>query len=632
MTAELLGDALGHHELVQVIGGGASGLVYEAFDPREGRHVAIRTFRLDAMEPQAAATFEARLRAQTAAAAALQHPNIVAVYDCDRQGQTASQAMEFVEGENLAQHLARVGSLPALQALALVAQLLSALEAAHARGLAHGRIEPAHLLVSRAGRLKVLGFGVPQPVEPTVADDLYRSAVVAYQMFTGESPSQRPGQDGGRLAPHQLRPDLPVALDGVFERALSDDPQARYGSAGELSAALRGAFEAPLWQRPAKEDRPVPAAEPRKEAVRVPVPPAAMASRPAAVRPPATTSSSNAPALTANGRRLGIAAAVASIIGVLVVGGLLLTGGFDAGTDTAADARPDVTVAQPSSPSPSAPEPATPSASISAAPPPAARPTAPPVAVSPEPAPAAPQVATRPEPVAPTAPQVATRPEPVAPPAVARATPRAPAAVQPRTPERAPERAPEPAPVAAVPATPEPPRVEPRAPAPVQAARPPAEDLATAGAGPVPRSEPPAAAAAVSGPVVDAPAAGSSPAVASAAAGAAPGGAPAAAPSTSGTATVITPAIVAGAAPDNRSASANEPTIVARQSRVEDGRQSARGDPYAACSHQQLLIAREVCNAAQCEDPQWRSHPTCVRRHAEQRARDQRDDQTERTR
>jgi hypothetical protein len=60
-----------------------------------------------------------------------------------------------------------------------------------------------------------------------------------------------------------------------------------------------------------------------------------MASRPAAVRQPAASTSGNAPALTANGRRLGIAAAVASIIGVLVVGGLLLTGGFDAGPDTA---------------------------------------------------------------------------------------------------------------------------------------------------------------------------------------------------------------------------------------------------------------------------------------------------------
>src|SRR6476469_2873299 len=98
MTAELLGDVLGHHELVQVIGGGPAGLVYEALDPGLGRHVAIRTFRLDALTPEAADAFEARLRASAPAAAALQHPNIVAVYDCDRHGRTASLAMEFVDG------------------------------------------------------------------------------------------------------------------------------------------------------------------------------------------------------------------------------------------------------------------------------------------------------------------------------------------------------------------------------------------------------------------------------------------------------------------------------------------------------------------------------------------------------
>jgi serine/threonine-protein kinase len=314
VTTELLGDVLGHHELVRVVGSGPSGLVYEAFDPRLGRRVAIKTFRLDGLEPEAAANFEQRLRAGTRAAAALQHPNVVAVSDCDRHGPTASLAMEFIEGENLAQHLARVGKLPALQALALVAQLLSALEAAHAHGLVHGRIEPEQLLVSRTGQLKVTGFGVPQPAGSDIRGDLFSAAVIAYHLLTGALPLPRPDA-GAPVAPHVLRPDLPPALDGVFERALAKDPASRYQSADEFFAALRTAFDPPLWERPEKVAAVVD--QPRDLApVVAPAAPVARQAKAHRSRP------------VRHGLRTRFAVAGACVAAVATVAALLLAGEF----------------------------------------------------------------------------------------------------------------------------------------------------------------------------------------------------------------------------------------------------------------------------------------------------------------
>jgi hypothetical protein len=497
VTTELLGDELGHHELVRVVGSGPRGLVYEAFDPRLGRRVAIKTFRLDAWPAQAADDFEARLRSGTVAAAALQHPNIVAVHGCDRHGPTASLAMEFVEGENLGQHLARVGKLPALQALALVAQLLSALEAAHANGVVHGRIEPEHLLVSRTGRLKVAGFGVPQPAGADVRTDLFSAAVIAYHLLTGSLPLPRPEAAGAAAAPRALRPDLPPAVDGVFARALAKDPEDRYRSAGEFFAALRAAFDPPLWERPDRASGAAPADVEPDTAVVV------AHSTPVARKPPPTGSHRNR-----RGKRHRFAVAVASALGVLTVAALLLAG--ESGPPTPAAAAKPVALA------------AEPTGSLAVGPAPV---------VAPAPAPIA--AVTMAEPPAPNITTLQTRPLETAPPI-----------------------------------------------APVQMAPP--EVVAV-------RREP--------DPVP---------------------------PARSGSNRRADDTRVAGAGPMR--------AVVARRQAPPANRQGQRGHPEAACRHQQLTLAREVCKVAQCASVEWSSHPVCVRMHAEQRWRDQVAEQAARTR
>lgn len=193
-----------------------------------------------------------------------QHPNIAVA---DDRG----------DGETLRQYLARVGRLPAFQGLALVTQLLSALAFAHRQGRVHGAIDPQRLRVGRTGQLKVEGFdkvsaaaaqaprpgpcevspySAPQQHEGQPPDhraDLYAAAVVAYEVITGALPfkaGDEPAPDGRPCSARALRPELPVALDAVFERALSHDPGARYPHALDLLAALQAALGDPMWERP----------------------------------------------------------------------------------------------------------------------------------------------------------------------------------------------------------------------------------------------------------------------------------------------------------------------------------------------------------------------------------------------
>src|SRR3954468_12957039 len=96
------------------------GVVYEALDPNLDRRVAIKTIMVDDLSPDAAAEYEARFRVEARSAARLQHPNIVTVYDSDRDGDTAFLVMEFIEGDDLKQHADRGQRYETTEALRLI--------------------------------------------------------------------------------------------------------------------------------------------------------------------------------------------------------------------------------------------------------------------------------------------------------------------------------------------------------------------------------------------------------------------------------------------------------------------------------------------------------------------------------
>ncbi len=255
-----MAGGIGRYRLQRVVSTEGTTTVHEAVDTETQQRVAVRLLPVDA----ALATDERERMTTTALeAVGLQHPGIVELHDFGWDGDTAYAATAFVEGETLAQYLARAGRLPALQGLSLALQLLAALAAAHERGQVHSALNPQHVLMGRNGQLRIEGFGwvaaaasahrrpgvfdvpaymAPEQILGRPADcraDLYSAAVVAYELLTGSWPYQA---HSAPRPPRALRRELPAALDAVFERAQAQNPEARYRNAAELAAALQAAF------------------------------------------------------------------------------------------------------------------------------------------------------------------------------------------------------------------------------------------------------------------------------------------------------------------------------------------------------------------------------------------------------
>ena len=267
---------LGRYDLIRVLGKGAMGLVYEGRDPNLDRRVAIKTIKVENLSDEAAAEYEVRFRTEARSAARLQHPNIVSVYDSDRDIDIAYLVMEFVQGEDLKHHLDKGEVYTLEQTLSIMGDLLSALSYAHSQGVVHRDIKPANLLVIAGGRIKLADFGVariqdsgdatrtqgtivgtlkymsPEQLEGKPIDartDLFAAGVVLYQLVTGQRPF-----DGDTdfaviqkivshmpAAPTSFNTKLPPALDAVVAKSLAKSRDARYATAKEFADALQAA-------------------------------------------------------------------------------------------------------------------------------------------------------------------------------------------------------------------------------------------------------------------------------------------------------------------------------------------------------------------------------------------------------
>ncbi len=263
---------LGKYEIRSVLGKGAMGVVYKGFDPHIERHVALKTIRKDLVDPELAAQYMARFRNEAKAAGRLHHPNIVGVYEYGEEGDVAFIAMEYVEGTGLREYLNRRASFEFAQLVALMSQLLDALEFAHGCGVVHRDIKPSNLIVTAGGALKVADFGIARidtsnltsvgtvigtpsymspeqfrGLEVDARSDIFSAGVVLYELLTGEKPfrgtveaitykvcNEEPEPPSKLSA---LR--LPAAVDGLVARALAKNPAARFPGARAFHEALR---------------------------------------------------------------------------------------------------------------------------------------------------------------------------------------------------------------------------------------------------------------------------------------------------------------------------------------------------------------------------------------------------------
>jgi serine/threonine protein kinase/beta-lactam-binding protein with PASTA domain len=267
MSGSVLG---GRYRLEARIGSGGMAEVYRGVDPVLNRTVAIKI-----LLPQYArdTNFVARFRREAQAAARLNHPNIVGVYDTGADGDTQYIVMEFIEGRTLADFLGAGRRLTPVQAAEVSQKVCGALAAAHAQGVIHRDIKPGNIMVTRDGTVKVMDFGIaritsgvetapqtsavlgtasylsPEQAQGAPVDartDIYSLGTVLYELlagrppFLGESPVAVAYKQVNEapVPPSQLNPDVPPREDAVVMRALSKNPANRYQSAQEFSEDL----------------------------------------------------------------------------------------------------------------------------------------------------------------------------------------------------------------------------------------------------------------------------------------------------------------------------------------------------------------------------------------------------------
>jgi Tol biopolymer transport system component len=270
------GTRLGPYEILALLGAGGMGEVYRARDTRLGREAAVKVLPAGlARDKDRLSRFESEARA----ASALNHPNIVTIYDVGEDHGVAWIGMELVEGETL-RDLMGQGTLTARRAAALAAQLADGLARAHEAGIVHRDLKPGNILVSKQGRAKILDFGLARVVDsdalassqaPTAAGrtqpgtvlgtlgymspeqvrgqpadprtDIFALGAVLYEMVAGRRAFR--GSTPADVMTAILRedpPDLPAGtppgIERIVERCLEKSPEARFQSAHDLAFAL----------------------------------------------------------------------------------------------------------------------------------------------------------------------------------------------------------------------------------------------------------------------------------------------------------------------------------------------------------------------------------------------------------
>ena len=217
----------GRYRLIRSIGGAGVAEVWEAHDEVLARPVAVKILRPGA-DPQFAAHFrEAAVRA-----AGLGHPNLVSIFDTGTDGDASFVVMELVRGTTLADQLRRDGALSPVRAAHVAIQVAEALDHAHRRGIAHGSVTAANVLLTPDGRPKLTDAGLAAAagaVDP--AADVHALGVLLYTTLCGRGPGQSP-----ILPPRQVRAGIPRPLEAVVLRALAES--GGFGTVGELRSAL----------------------------------------------------------------------------------------------------------------------------------------------------------------------------------------------------------------------------------------------------------------------------------------------------------------------------------------------------------------------------------------------------------
>jgi hypothetical protein len=279
-TGTLVGQSIGHYQVLALLGSGGMGDVYLATDTRLGRKVALKLL------PDYLTDDESRIRRfrqEARAASALNHPNVLTIYEIEQAGGRYFIATEFVEGETLRQRL-KGGRLGPGEALEVAAQIAGALSKAHQAGIVHRDIKPENVMLDAEGRVKVLDFGLAKYTQPlsgvaavdadtesvhtepgmlmgTTAymspeqarglavdarTDIWSLGVVLYEMLAGRKPfgGQTPSDVLAAILEHEPEPlpgedaDVTDELRRIVSKTLWKDREKRYQTSKDLTLDL----------------------------------------------------------------------------------------------------------------------------------------------------------------------------------------------------------------------------------------------------------------------------------------------------------------------------------------------------------------------------------------------------------
>ena len=305
----------GRYRLVDLLGEGGMATIYRAHDEQLGRDVAVKLLRPEYGRDRA---FVDRFRQEAKAAASLNHPNVVNVFDFGTDEAGPFIVMELVEGGDLGALIREEAPLPPTAAAEIARQIAEGLAAAHARGIVHRDIKPSNVLLAPGGRVKVVDFGIARALSEsqltlpgttlgsihyfspeqargeavTGSSDLYSLGLVLFEMLTGQRAWRGETPAAAAMArlsgeppvPSRLRPGIPPALDAIVQRALAPDPEHRFPSAAAFSQALGRFLQAPEAPAPRPAVAPMSDSAPTVvgvPAARTPVPAAAAPAMPA---------------------------------------------------------------------------------------------------------------------------------------------------------------------------------------------------------------------------------------------------------------------------------------------------------------------------------------------------------------
>jgi tRNA A-37 threonylcarbamoyl transferase component Bud32 len=259
----------GRYRLVEHIDRGGAADVWLARDERLDRDVAVKLLGAKADD-----AFRERFAQEARRAASVTHPNVVTVFDEGQEGDDAFMVMEYVRGRTLRELIAERGPLPPHETSRLIAQIASALDAAHSAGVLHLDVKPANVIVTETGIAKLADFGVataahgeaerelvgtaryvaPERIEgqaPTPRSDVYGLGLVAYELLAGRPAFQgvetddllRLRLEGAAPSLRSARIGIAPELDRVVAKALEREPRDRFASAGQFASAFRDAAE-----------------------------------------------------------------------------------------------------------------------------------------------------------------------------------------------------------------------------------------------------------------------------------------------------------------------------------------------------------------------------------------------------